>query len=216
MTPPSHADAVARALAATPRIPSDFDLFSSNVLFGEPGIYPQGSPMVPATGDAPTAAEAASVLAELGIAGAADRVADASLVARVPDAGVRAGLVALTVTVGEPLVAAFVRGDTPVESLRYGEPASPGRIVGPPAGAAGASPQRVVNVRYRAEHPALLAGSLAHDLLWNPEHAGPVRGSDAARALRDGARAAPRAGARSSRAPVPSSRAARTRSRSRC
>ena len=172
MTPPSHADAVARALAATPRIPSDFDLFSSNVLFGEPGIYPQGSPMVPAAGDAPTTAEALSALAELGIAGAADRVADAALVARVPNAGVRAGLVALTVTVGEPLVAAFVRGDTPVESLGYGEPASPGRIVGPPAGAAGVSRQRVVNVRYRAEHPALLAGSLAHDLLWNPEHAG--------------------------------------------
>jgi hypothetical protein len=31
---------------------------------------------------------------------------------------------------------------------------------------------RVVNERYRAEHPALLAGSLAHDLLWSGPGAG--------------------------------------------
>jgi hypothetical protein len=30
----------------------------------------------------------------------------------------------------------------------------------------------VVNLRYRAEHPALLAPSLAHDLLWSPEASG--------------------------------------------
>ena len=70
VAPPPHAEAVTRALTAPPRIPSDFDLFSSNVLFGEPGIYPQGSPMVPAAGDAPTVAEAVSALGDLGIEGA--------------------------------------------------------------------------------------------------------------------------------------------------
>jgi hypothetical protein len=158
-------------LAAPPRPPDDPDLFSSNTLFGEPGIYPQGSPMVPAAGGPPTEAEAVDTLAELGIADAALRLRDAQLSERVPDVGVRAGLLSLTGTVAEPLLVAFAAGETPVTSIRYGEPSSPGRIVGPPSGAA-APERRVVNVRYRGEYPALLAGSLAHDLLWDPEHAG--------------------------------------------
>jgi hypothetical protein len=168
----SQPDALTAVLASAPRPPSDFDLFSSNVLFGEPGIYPQGSPMVPAAGAAPSAAEAVDALAELGIADTHVRLSDSSLVERAPDVGVRAALLALTVTVAAPLLSAFVDGDTLVQSVRYGEPSSPRRIVGPPTGAGSTTPERVVNVRYRAEQPALLAGSLAHDLLWNPEHAG--------------------------------------------
>ena len=169
---PTEPEALRSRLAAPPRPPADPDLFSSNTLFGEPGIYPQGSPMVPAAGAAPSEAEASGALAELGIADPAAPLGDARLVERVADAGVRAGLLALTVTVAAPLVAAFVDGVTPVQSMRYGEPSSPGRIVGPPAGAASTTSERVVNVRYRAEEPALLAGSLAHDLLWSPECAG--------------------------------------------
>ena len=127
--------------------------------------------MVPAVGAAPTEAEAVGTLTQLGIDDAALRLRGAQLVERAPDVGVRAGLLSLTGTVAEPLLVAFVDGKTPVGSIRYGEPSSPGRIVGPPSGAA-APRERVVNVRYQGEHPALLAGSLAHDLLWNPEHAG--------------------------------------------
>ena len=59
MTAPADAetsggvDGIALALlAAAPRPPRDPGLFSSNPLFGEPGIYPDGPPMVPATGPA--------------------------------------------------------------------------------------------------------------------------------------------------------------------
>jgi hypothetical protein len=47
-------------------------------------------------------------------------------------------------------------------------------VVGPPDATAADAPAgtRVVNDRYRAEHPALLAGSLAHDLLWSGPGAG--------------------------------------------
>ena len=159
------------ALAAPPRPPSDPDLFSSNTLFGEPGIYPQGSEMVPAPGGPVTEQGAVAALAFLRIEDLSTRLADDTLTARAPDVGVRAGLLALTGTVGEPLLAAFLDGRTRVDAVRYGEPSSPGRIVGPAANAAGAA-ERVVNERYAAEHPALLAGSLAHDLLWNPDGAG--------------------------------------------
>jgi hypothetical protein len=159
------------ALAAPPRPPSDPDLFSSNTLFGEPGIYPQGSEMVPARGGPVTEQGAIASLAFLRIEDLSTRLADDTLTARAPDVGVRAGLLALTGTVGGPLLAAFLDGRTRVDAVRYGEPSSPGRIVGPAANAAGAA-ERVVNERYVAEHPALLAGSLAHDLLWNPDGAG--------------------------------------------
>jgi hypothetical protein len=160
------ADDVLRAeLSAPPRPPADPDRFSSNVLFGEPGIYPQGSPMVPAAGDPPDEAGAIAALEAVGITDAAARMADARLRRRAPDPGPRAGLVALTVTVGAPVLDAFLADDTPVRMLGSGVPASPGRIVGPIA--TGPAGDRVVNERYRAEHPALLAGSLLHDLLWS-------------------------------------------------
>jgi hypothetical protein len=161
------------ALAAPPRPPDDPNLFSSNTLFGEPGIYPQGTPMEPAAGPPITVDAAVAALEALGIDRAAEHLTDDALVARAPDPGPRAGLVALSVTVAAPVLDAFVADDTPVRLRGIGPTASPGRVVGPPsddAGAAGST--RVVNQRYAAEVPTLLAGSLAHDLLWSGPAAG--------------------------------------------
>jgi hypothetical protein len=151
-------------LAAPPRPPDDISRFSSNTLFGEPGIYPDGPPMVPAAGPALDRRAARAALGEIAVSGAVDRLDAPDLVARSADAGVRAGLLALTGTLAEPLLDALLRGDTPVDRLSYGTPASPGRVVGP--GDDGDPRVRFVNDRYRAEHPALLALSLTHDLLW--------------------------------------------------
>jgi hypothetical protein len=157
-------------LAAPPRPPADPALFSSNSLFGEPGIYPGGPPMAPAEGPTVDSRAARDALTGLGLgAGVVEQLDATALVARVPDVGVRAGLLSLTGTIAELLLAAFVRGDATVDHLAYGAPGSPGRVVGP---ATGAAPRdRVVNERYHAEHPALLALSLTHDLLWRPEGA---------------------------------------------
>jgi hypothetical protein len=91
-----------------------------------------------------------------------------ALVAAAPDARLRLALVALAGTVGAPVVDAFPSGTT-AASLAFGTPESPGRVVGP---AKGDPTRRVVNDRYRAEHPVLLAGSLVHDLMWAPEASG--------------------------------------------
>jgi hypothetical protein len=157
-------DRAREVLAAPPRPPRDIGLFSSNPLFGEPGIYPDGPPMAPANGPEIDIDAARRALVDVDSAGAVDRLDDPPLVDRAPDVGVRAGLLALTATIAAPLVEAFIAGDTVVAHLAYGPPASPGRVVGPTAD--GASRVRVVNDRYRAEHPALLALSLTHDLLW--------------------------------------------------
>jgi hypothetical protein len=168
--PTDDPDALGELLAAPPRPPDDPNLFSSNPLFGEPGIYPQGTAMEPAAGPATTLVAATAALDALGIDDAATRLADEALAARAPDPGPRAGLVALSVTVAGPLLDAFVSGRTAVATIGLGTTASPGRVVGPPAGAP--IGVRVVNERYRAEVPALLAGSLAHDLLWSGPGAG--------------------------------------------
>jgi hypothetical protein len=167
-------DDLTALLAAPPRPPDDPDLFSSNTLFGEPGIYPQGTTMEPATGPTVTVDAAVAALDALGVDDAAGRLADDALVARAPDPGPRAGLVALSVTVAAPVLDAFVAGHTSVETVGLGATASPGRIVGPPdsSGADADATARVVNARYCAEVPTLLAGSLAHDLLWSGPGAG--------------------------------------------
>ena len=66
------------------------------------------------------------------------------------------------------------RRDPGRDSIGLGATASPGRIVGPPRHGAvdGPPTTRLVNERYRAEIPTLLAGSLAHDLLWSGPDAG--------------------------------------------
>lgn len=172
-------DAALAVLARPPRVPSDLDLFSSNPLFGQPGIYPDGSPMVPAVGAPPTEGEGRRLLEEVlrarplhpeQVDRALDRFAAPALVAVAPDAGVRSALLMLTGTVADAALVAFPR-DTAARTLRYGAPASPGRVVGPPAGPRptdDAAGDRVVNERYQGEHPALVSASLAHDLLWAP------------------------------------------------
>ena len=165
MTGPLDERAALALLARPPAPPRDPGLFSADSEAG-PGIYPQGPPMRPAAGPAWDADRARAALAEI-LPGAGERTRalaafDApALASRLPDPGVRAGLVALTGTAGEPLVAEAAAGRTPV--VRYGALEQASRVVGPdPGGDAGL---RLVNERYRAEHPALLAGSLLHALL---------------------------------------------------
>lgn len=164
----SHDELLAR-LAEPPAPPVDPARFSSNTLFGEPGIYPDGPHMIPAFGDDPDESTARALVAELGAVALA-RYDDATLRDRVPAPLPRAGLAALVGTVGEPLLDAFLEWETVVTALRVGAPASPGRVVGPAAH--GDLSVRLVNARYRAEHPVLLAPSLTHDLLWSGPGAG--------------------------------------------
>jgi len=165
------ADDDARArLARPPVVPLDIGRFTSNPLFGEPGIYPDGAPMAPADGAAPDEDAARDALEAAGLLDAARAYDRPELVARAPDPGPRAGLAALTGTLAATVLEAFVAGRLPVTSIRFGTPTGPGRVVGPPGDDAGGV--RVVNERYRAEHPALFAASLTHDLLWSGASAG--------------------------------------------
>lgn len=152
-------------LAAAPRRPDDVSRFT-------PDLYPDGPPLVPAAGDPPDADAAVVALDAAGVPGAAERFADPRLVARAPDPEVRAGLVALAGTVAAPVLDAFAAGALAVDRVVRAPLTAPGRVVGPVAGEAWST--RAVNDRYRAEHPVLLAPSLAHDLLWNPAGAGKV------------------------------------------
>jgi len=143
------------------------------VLFGEPGIYPDGPPMVPAVGPEPDAATARAQLSETlpDVAACARALAHfdrPELGARVPAPLLRAAVACLVGTIAEPVLDLVV-GGAPIGPLGVGAPASPGRVVGP---AADHRPGRVVNERYRAEHPALVAPSLVHDLLWSGPGAG--------------------------------------------
>jgi hypothetical protein len=165
VTGPLDERAALALLARPPAPPRDPGLFSADSQAG-PGIYPQGPPMRPAAGPEWDPGRARAALAEA-VPGPAEReralasFADPALAERMPDPGVRAGLAALTGTAGEPLVREAAEGRTP--ALRYGTLEQPSRVVGPdPAGDPGL---RLVNDRYRAEHPALLAGSLVHALL---------------------------------------------------
>ncbi|MEP6623921.1 MAG: hypothetical protein ABJC79_05735 [Acidimicrobiia bacterium] len=127
-------------LCDPPRIPADIDRFSANVLFGQPGLYPEGSSMEPAEGH------------------------------RHSDASIELAMVELAGTAGEAVLDAWVDGATAVDRIVYGEPASPGRIVGPSAGEPVTT--RVVNRRYQAEDARLLLPSIVHDLLWSGPAAG--------------------------------------------
>jgi len=166
----STSNVVDLALSVPPQPPRNISLFSSNELFGEPGIYPEGSAMQPASGGRLSEAKSRDALA--GITGSEGLALfdNPDLCARCPDAGPRAALVMLSSTIAAPLVEGFLNEHTPVSSIAVGVTRSPGRVVGPIEG--GADDIRVVNDRYRAEHPALMASSIAHDLLWNVHGAG--------------------------------------------
>jgi hypothetical protein len=178
--PDPGAEEVARqVLALPPRPPRSTDLFSSDTVFGERGLYPDGPPMVPAPGppvDAATLRErTATTLARLdGATGARPPVPVPHDRDATQEPEIAAALAILARTAAAPAAVAFPRRTT-ARSLRFGTPASAGRVVGPPEPADGTGADagvRVVNERYRAEHPALLAPSLAHDLLWSPGTAG--------------------------------------------
>ena len=94
-------DAMRAALSSPPTVPVDVSRFSSNVLFGEPGIYPDGPPMAPATGH------------------------------RHSDASIELAMLELVGTAGEAVFDAWTTGRTAIGRLVYGVPDSPGRIVGP-------------------------------------------------------------------------------------
>jgi hypothetical protein len=168
--------AAVEVLATPPRPPRDPGLFTSNTLFGEPGIYPDGPPMEPAVGDPTDEHLARAALGTL----LPDHLGDAAAVAeglalfdsptlhRLSPAPLpRAALVLLCGTVAAAALGAVAGGRAGVPFTSVGVAAMPGsgRVVGPaPDGPEGA---RAVNDRYAAEHPAVLAPSLAHDLLWS-------------------------------------------------
>ena len=214
-------DAARALLERAPRHPLHPEYFSSNTLFGQPGIYPGGSAMVPAEGEPLGHDAARALLAEL-LDAATDGPAgeqsdpeqllawfdDEGLGARVPDPHLRCALLLLGTSPAEPVLHAFLGADTPVRSIRFGRPDGEGRIVGrptpadpaetssaetdsadpDPGGTGGSSTDqgaRVVNERYRAEHPAVIAPSLAHAIC----HHG-VRASNAEEATLHGLLAA--------------------------
>jgi len=94
---------VEELLAAPPRVPADIGRFTSTPLFGEPGIYPDGPAMAPATGHEHS------------------------------DAAIEEVMLDLVGTAGEEVFAAWCACRTTVTELRYGTPVSPGRVVGPDA-----------------------------------------------------------------------------------
>lgn len=164
-------DAVAALLAAPPQVPRDPDLFTSGVRFGVPGIYPDGAPMTPAVGAPPDEASARAAVADLvgrrdptATARADARFTDDAVRRRVPDPLLRAALALLTTTVAEPLADAFVAGTTPVATLGIAPMPGSGRTFGPLDG--GEPGERWCNDRYAAEHPVVVAPSLAHHLGW--------------------------------------------------
>lgn len=168
---PALADAVSAVLASGQQPPLDPDLFSSNTLFGQPGIYPQGSPMEPASGPAITTSREAEAAIEA-VAGddanrASSRYDDEAVARLAPHPFVRAALVLMTGTVAEPLLDGVAAGSVGRETIGVGPTSSPGRVVGPDVNG-----EIVVNDRYRSEHPALLMPSIAHTLLWTGPGAG--------------------------------------------
>lgn len=142
--------AIETILSQSPRPPAAIGRFSANVLFGQPGIYPDGPVMEPARGR------------------------------RHADASIELSMTELVGTAGEAVLDAWNAGRTTVVRFAYGESESPGRIVGPPRTAApiadvaliAGGAMRVVNERYQAEDPRLLLPSIVHDLLWSGPDAG--------------------------------------------
>ena len=166
---PDVEGAIRRVLAEPPRPPVDPARFSSGDLFGQPGIYPQGPPMAPASGPPLDEAGARELLAADLPALAVDTGAglalydDDRLIARAPDPVVRAALVFLAPTAAAPALAAFLAGESAVGRLTIAAMPGSGRVVGE----TGEPGVRALNDRYASEHPAVITPSLAHDLLWS-------------------------------------------------
>jgi hypothetical protein len=156
-------------LAAPPQAPAHPEYFTADTPGGEPGIYPEGPPMVPAASPPISAVAARAELTSLlALLGAPDRDAvldafdDQALIALAPDGGVRAGTALLAATIGAPILSLLRSATRPISSLRYGDPGGTARIAGPLATGFSA---RVVNARYQGEHFLLLPGAVAHEVL---------------------------------------------------
>ncbi len=169
MDTPHVADALLRE---PPREPSDPSAFSSNTLFGQPGIYPAGPAMVPASGPMLDADDAQEVLRHVMGPGqltrALDRFASAELCDRVPDPQVRVALVMLGDGPAAPVLDAFLGGTSPVLRFGVGTTAGEGRVIGTAVDDRDPA-RRVLNERYAAEHPAVIAPSLAHAICHHGE-----------------------------------------------
>ena len=140
-----------------------------------PDLYPAGPPLLPAHAprsgrevEVDGATFAVFLDVHLGgnrarIDAALDRFRDPQVIERLPDAGVRAGFLSLTGTLGDVLIEPFLAGELAVSGFAYGVPTEPSRVVGP---SAELGPRWcAVNERYRHETFPLLAGSLLHQLL---------------------------------------------------
>lgn len=163
-------------LCAPPVVPADISAFSSNTLFGQPGIYPDGPEMVPASGaplDESAALEVIDRCLDPDHAEAARTAfGNGDTARRVPEPALRAALVLLTGGPAAPVLDAFVAGATPVQQLDIGPTEGRGRVVGQERDDPDPA-RRVLDERYRAEHPAVVAPSLAHALC----HHGPLAGN---------------------------------------
>jgi hypothetical protein len=151
--PTARAD---RVLARPPRPPSEPGRFSSDSDVG-PGIYPDGPPMVPASRPDWTDRSARQALEPLGRAEALAWYDRTDVGRALPDPGVRAAVAALHGTVAEPAVEAVLALP---QGLTMGTPERSGRIAG-----LDERGRHVLNRRYRHEHPALLSGAVAHEVL---------------------------------------------------
>jgi len=126
--------------------------------------------MVPASNALWSASSCRDLLGSIVDSPTAARFDDLVVVSMCPEPAARAALLLLEATVAAPLVDGFLDHRTSVTSISVGRTFSPGRVVGPIS--ADGDGARVVNDRYRSEHPALMASSIAHDLLWNVSGAG--------------------------------------------
>ena len=143
-----------------PARPLDISRFTSNELFGQPGIYPDGPTMAPASGEPLRDAQAAALLERWGGRSLeVYRSAEVASVTEVPQ--MRAAISLLVGSPAEPLMEALLAGGSHIHELGVGALAQPGRVVGGPAADARAG-VRWLNERYAAEHPAVVAPSLAH------------------------------------------------------
>lgn len=170
-----HEQRIEELLCAPPVVPADISAFSSNTLFGQPGIYPDGPDMEPASG---VPLDESAALAVIGRCldpqhtdAARTTFLDGDVARRVPEPPLRAALVLLTGGPASPVLDAFVAGTTPVQQLGIGPAAGRGRVVGPERDDPDPA-RRVLDERYGAEHPAVIAPSLAHALCHHGQHAG--------------------------------------------
>ncbi|MCP4436109.1 MAG: hypothetical protein GY812_11550 [Actinomycetia bacterium] len=162
----------------SPAKPADISRFTSNTLFGQPGIYPHGPAMEPAHGDPIDDKEARRLVEQVGATAAIEAYDSAELgsVTEVPQ--LRAAAAMLAGGPADPILAGLLEGGSHISHLGVAELSSPGRVIGDAA--QGPRPgSRYLNARYAAEHPAVVAPSLAHAICHHDGEAAGQRASNA-------------------------------------